>query len=129
MIPEPRDSPVEKIPLRAGDYLGTLTRPNTAVAVAENVPPQYMGLDEVRAMRRQVALAWHDRNAFVRFRTAEADHPAVLDWVERFLLAGGKLDSLMLQGPTGCGKTHQAFGALRAIAVSGVAPVEWRAVG
>lgn len=131
MIPEPRDSPTEKIPPRAGNFLGdTLTRPvATAPAPTTNVPPQFMDLDEVRAARRRAALTWHERNAFVRFRTAEADHPAVLDWVERFLLAGGKLDSLMLQGPVGCGKTHQAFGALRAIAASGIAPVEWQAVG
>ncbi|RMI46767.1 ATP-binding protein [Streptomyces triticirhizae] len=70
------------------------------------------------------------------FRTAVADHPGVLGWVEQVVacarrtpvgavsVAGAR--SLLLLGPTGTGKTHQAFGALTLLARHGVR-VEWRA--
>lgn len=62
-----------------------------------------------------------------RFRHAIANHPAVLDWVSRYLLDHRGVDSLLLLGPTGTGKTYQAYGAMRVLADSGRAPVKWRA--
>lgn len=52
-----------------------------------------------------------------RYRDATADHPAVADWVTR-TLRGGVLaaQGLVLNGPVGCGKTWQAYGAWRTVA-------------
>lgn len=69
------------------------------------------------------------------FREAKVDVPQVAEWVcglvsaaasERFarILHGG---SLLLLGPTGVGKTWQAYGAVRALTSSG-AFVDWRVV-
>lgn len=49
-----------------------------------------------------------------RYREATADHPAVAEWVTGALR--GDRDGLVLNGPTGCGKTWQAFAAWRAVA-------------
>ncbi|MYZ35595.1 MULTISPECIES: ATP-binding protein [unclassified Streptomyces] len=73
-----------------------------------------------------------------RYRGAEADHPQVLDWVRevarqavapsrgarRQITTG---PSLLMAGVVGSGKTHQAYGAVRALAGAGIG-VRWRAV-
>lgn len=51
-----------------------------------------------------------------RYRTAEATDPRVQNWVKRVIASPEDAPSLLLAGPTGTGKTHQAFGAIRAIA-------------
>lgn len=67
----------------------------------------------------------------VRYARAKVDHPEVADWVRYVVDAAvgqrrGDVatvtagPSLLLLGPTGTGKTHQAWGAIRALAVSGV---------
>ncbi|MFF3750520.1 ATP-binding protein [Streptomyces sp. NPDC002018] len=73
-----------------------------------------------------------------RYRGAVADHPQVLDWIRdvarqavapsrgarRQLTTG---PSLLMAGVVGAGKTHQAYGAVRALAGAGIG-VRWRAV-
>lgn len=49
-----------------------------------------------------------------RFLTAEADHPLVLAWIEEFRVDPTTTPSLLLLGPVGVGKSHQAIGAMRA---------------
>lgn len=49
-----------------------------------------------------------------RYRNATADHPAVATWVAR--ACRGATDGLVLNGPTGCGKTWQAFAAWHTVA-------------
>jgi DNA replication protein DnaC len=66
-----------------------------------------------------------------RYRDVVVSEPGVIDWVRAVVgaAAGGRTPSpvvvagpsLLLLGPTGTGKTHQAFGAMRAISLSGVA--------
>lgn len=66
-----------------------------------------------------------------RFQDAVVSEPGVIDWVRGVVkaAAGGRTPnpvvvkgpSLLLLGPTGTGKTHQAYGALRALSLSGVA--------
>ncbi|MBA4864050.1 ATP-binding protein [Streptomyces sp. PSKA54] len=72
-----------------------------------------------------------------RYRMARADHPEVLAWVRdvteqaaapnpgarRQITTG---PSLLMAGVTGAGKTHQAYGAVRALVEAGIA-VRWRA--
>jgi DNA replication protein DnaC len=50
-----------------------------------------------------------------RFATAAADHPHVVRWVAGFLSDPAGAPSLVLKGPTGSGKTHQAWGTIRHI--------------
>lgn len=66
-----------------------------------------------------------------RYQDATVTEPGVIDWVRDVVAvaAGGRTSqpvvvtgpSLLLLGPTGTGKTHQAFGALRALSLSGAA--------
>ncbi|WP_328886143.1 ATP-binding protein [Streptomyces sp. NBC_00316] len=72
-----------------------------------------------------------------RYRTACADHPDVLAWT-RDVIARAEAPnpgarrqittgpSLLLAGVTGAGKTHQAYGAVRALAEVGLV-LRWRA--
>jgi DNA replication protein DnaC len=66
-----------------------------------------------------------------RYANAIADHTAVRDWVQQLVVGAvtgtdrGAValstgPSLLLVGPTGTGKTHQAYGALRALSLSGL---------
>jgi DNA replication protein DnaC len=100
------------------------------VADADDIVPDAGSLTaaEVRAWDRERALAYFDRKVPDRHRNARASHPDVAAWVGRFLTTRGACDSLMLQGDLGTGKTHQAYGALKAIAEAGIRPVYWRAV-
>lgn len=50
------------------------------------------------------------------FENAKATHPAALDWIRRYLDAPSKAGSLLLSGPTGRGKTWEAWGIIRACA-------------
>ncbi|MEU2223077.1 ATP-binding protein [Streptomyces sp. NPDC018347] len=72
-----------------------------------------------------------------RYRAAVADHPQVLAWVRTVVDAavapnrGARRQvttgpSLLMAGVVGAGKTHQAYGAVRALVQSGVG-VRWRA--
>ncbi|MFC9486428.1 ATP-binding protein [Streptomyces hydrogenans] len=72
-----------------------------------------------------------------RFRHALADHPQVTAWVDEIARAGrpgpagapgiAEGPSLRIVGPTGTGKTHQAYGAIRALLTAGVR-LRWEAV-
>jgi DNA replication protein DnaC len=68
------------------------------------------------------------------YRQAFADHRQVISWVGRIAAAATAADlgrrgrreiahgpSLLLWGPTGTGKTHQAYGAIRALTAAGCA--------
>lgn len=50
-----------------------------------------------------------------RYRDATADHPAVAAWVAATIREGATA-GLVLNGPTGCGKTWQAYGAWHTVA-------------
>jgi DNA replication protein DnaC len=66
------------------------------------------------------------------YRTATADHTNVREWADdlvaatreqaagRIVPAIGRHRSLLLLGPTGVGKTHQAYGVLRYLAPTGI---------
>lgn len=68
----------------------------------------------------------------VHYESAVADDAQVLAWIDQLVEATGLNQvtglsylktgpSLLLLGPTGTGKTHQAFGALRHLSILGVA--------
>jgi len=62
-----------------------------------------------------------------RYADAVADHPGVIAWAAEYRADPKRSRSLLLLGPTGTGKTHQAYGALRS-AVRRPAAVRWEAV-
>jgi DNA replication protein DnaC len=66
--------------------------------------------ERTHARNREVSLA----QVPPRYRNATADHPAVARWVGDALR--GCTDGLVLNGPTGCGKTWQAYGAWHTVA-------------
>jgi DNA replication protein DnaC len=71
-----------------------------------------------------------------RYRDALADHPRITAWTDEIARTGrrgpgGVLGiatgpSLLIAGPTGTGKTHQAYGAIRALLTAGVR-LRWEA--
>ncbi|MFJ1881788.1 ATP-binding protein [Streptomyces sp. NPDC088137] len=72
-----------------------------------------------------------------RYRHALADHPEVAAWADEIARAGrpgpagapgiAEGTSLRIVGPTGTGKTHQAYGAIRSLLAAGVR-LRWEAV-
>lgn len=50
-----------------------------------------------------------------RFADAAVEHEPVRRWVQRFLADPASAPSLVLTGPTGVGKTHACWGAVREI--------------
>jgi len=63
----------------------------------------------------------------LRYRRAETDHPDVLRWTVDYLDDPRGAPTLLLAGPTGTGKTHQAYAALRMLAEARCRPVLWSA--
>jgi len=53
-----------------------------------------------------------------RYRRASADNPAVLAWMRRYVEDPTDAPVLVIKGPVGTGKTHQALGALRQIVLA-----------
>lgn len=82
--------------------------------------------DERAQQNRESAAAYCDKNIPFRWADAVADHEVVAKWVIRFTANPRRTPSLLFSGTTGTGKTHQAYGALRAIADAGV-NVRWQA--
>ncbi|PCG87962.1 ATP-binding protein [Streptomyces sp. WZ.A104] len=81
------------------------------------------------------ALELADARIPARYRRALADHPLVTAWADQVAGAGrpgpsgpgiAEGPSLLIVGPTGTGKTHQAYGALRALLTRGVR-LRWEA--
>ncbi|MFE0192491.1 ATP-binding protein [Streptomyces sp. NPDC058989] len=82
------------------------------------------------------ALELADARIPVRYRNALADHPQVTSWVEEITRTGRKGPggapgiahgpSLLIAGPTGTGKTHQAYGGVRSLLAAGVR-LRWEA--
>lgn len=86
------------------------------------------GDPEARAKwKARIRRAECDSKFPTRFRDAAADHPEVTAWVDTWVESETECPSLLLAGAVGVGKTHQAYGALRA-AVTGPRPTSWIAV-
>lgn len=84
-----------------------------------------MTAEEQAEENRTRAAEYFQANTPDRFRHAIATHPAVTDWVTRYLLDPAVAGDLVLMGGTGSGKSHQAYGALAAIGNSGRPLVRW----
>jgi DNA replication protein DnaC len=82
------------------------------------------------AFRKEQAREVLSRRIPARFVNARADNPQVARWAAQFVADPTGARSLLISGPTGTGKTHQCWGAIRAI-VEGLATqgrsLDWRA--
>ncbi|MFD8391873.1 ATP-binding protein [Streptomyces sp. NPDC059680] len=81
------------------------------------------------------ALELADARIPARYRRALADHPKVTAWADEIARAGrpgpggpgiAEGPSLLIAGPTGTGKTYQAYGAIRTLLARGVR-LRWEA--
>lgn len=75
-------------------------------------------VEEARRWAALRATAECDKRFPRRYVNAVADHEAVLGWVRQFVADPKESPSLLVVGPTGVGKTWQAYGALRAAVVA-----------
>lgn len=119
--------PPSRIPPRLAALMGLLGEPPAGLEPDDTVeaPPDHLDAGAVTAWNRQRALDWFTVEAPPRFKSAATEHPQVLEWVNLYLL-DPNFGSLMLQGLVGTGKTHNAFGAVRAIAEAGQTPIRWQ---
>jgi DNA replication protein DnaC len=119
--------------LRLGD--GTLQRLER-ILVARGMNPKALP-DIAEEPESVTPLGLLEAGMPPRYRMARADHPEVLAWVRdvteqaaapnpgaRRQIATGP--SLLMAGVTGAGKTHQAYGGVRALVEAGIA-VRWMA--
>lgn len=70
---------------------------------------------DLAAWRAEQAEATIARLVPPLFDKAAVDRPEVAEWVDLFLADADMCPSLVLAGPTGTGKTHQTYGAVKAI--------------
>ncbi|MEV5140338.1 ATP-binding protein [Streptomyces syringium] len=80
--------------------------------------------DYHRNQRAAFALARWEAATPYRYRTAIPTHPGITAWADHAATDIRDAGFLVLTGTIGTGKTHQAYGALRAIAASGPARYE-----
>jgi DNA replication protein DnaC len=79
------------------------------------------------AWNRAQSLGHNQARIPYRYNQATTDNPEILEWVLGYLDNRREVPSLLLAGPTGTGKTHAAYAALRLIGESGKDPTYWRA--
>ncbi|MGW5352503.1 ATP-binding protein [Streptomyces sp. NPDC004031] len=105
-----------------------------AILTARGIAPDTAPAPPVPAPVTALELA--DARIPPRYQGAMADHPRVTAWVAEVTAASrpgpggtrgiGTGPSLLIAGPTGTGKTHQAYGAVRALLAAGVR-LRWEA--
>jgi DNA replication protein DnaC len=105
----------------------------TAILAARGIDPC---AEVAREPETVTALQLADARVPPRYRHALADHPRVTAWTGEIARTGRRGPSgipgiatgpsLLIVGPTGTGKTHQAYGAVRALLAAGVR-LRWEA--
>lgn len=95
--------------------------PDTAATpIADEPSPDEPGHPEYHRRQRAAFALNRWRTAVPhRYREATASHPEVLAWATRATTDIRDAGFLVLTGTIGCGKTHQAYGALRRVAEAG----------
>ncbi|RST00943.1 ATP-binding protein [Streptomyces sp. WAC07149] len=108
------------------------------ILLRRGMDPSVMDSKEPEPAPQPVAsLELADARIPPRYRQSLADHPQVANWVDEIARAGrpgpsgtrgiAEGPSLLIVGPTGTGKTHQAYGAVRSLLAAGVR-LRWEAV-
>lgn len=81
-----------------------------------------------RQRRAEWALKRWEAATPYRYQQAVSSHPGVREWTHRVATEPRSAGFLLLNGPFGTGKTHEAYGALRLIANSGPERYEFIAI-
>lgn len=129
-MPEPRTLGGENVMRRIRAALEARGIANVEAGPIDDAPsPDEPGHPEFHH-RQRVDIAvkrWRTAAPYL-YQQAEATHPAVIAWADRAAKDSRSAGFLLLTGPFGTGKTHQAYGALRSIAESGPARFELIAI-
>ena len=118
---EPQTLATDKVMARFQEALDRRGLHITPGPIEDNPTPDEPGHPEYH--RRQRAAVAHSRWETAtprRYRQATATHPDVIAWADRVIADFDTAGALLLFGPVGSGKTHQAYGALRRIAAAGL---------
>ncbi|MTE20175.1 ATP-binding protein [Streptomyces sp. TRM43335] len=120
---------------RAPQRVGPLADRLNAILTARGIDPA-APLEEP-ADEPVTALELADARIPARYRRALADHPRITAWADTITRTGrpgpggapgiAEGPSLLIAGPTGTGKTHQAYGAIRTLLTAGVR-LRWEAI-
>lgn len=116
-MPITHDEALTAIRAHVGRALANMTPEEADDPTLSHTPAWY------QAQGREYA----DQHVPLRYRRAETDHPDVLQWTVDYLDDPRSAATLLLAGPTGTGKTHQAYAALRLLAEARIRPVRWGA--
>lgn len=122
--------------IHAPDRLGPLAERLGAILTARGIDPDAATMQEPPS-EPVTALELADARIPARYRHALSDHQQVTAWTKAIAAAGrpgpsrapgiDEGPSLLIAGPTGTGKTHQAYGAIRTLLSAGVR-LRWEAV-
>lgn len=93
-----------------------LREPTVRLAQSDDDDPE---TPHTPAWYRREAAEREERAIPRRYRDAQTDHPDIHAWVSTFVADPHVCPSLLIDGPTGTGKTHAAFAALRLVGQSG----------
>ncbi|MGW6736246.1 ATP-binding protein [Streptomyces sp. NPDC055013] len=118
---------------RDAQPIGGIARRLAGILTARGIDPAVQLTDPVEPIP---ALQAAQARIPARYQAAVADHPAVAAWVRAIAEAGrpgpegapgiAQGRSLLIVGTTGTGKTHQAYGAIRSLLITGVR-LRWKA--
>ncbi|WP_329172270.1 ATP-binding protein [Streptomyces decoyicus] len=118
------------------DRLGPIAERLGAILTSRGIDPDAATTQEPPS-EPVTALELADARIPARYRNALSDHPQVTAWTKAIAAAGrpgpsgapgiAEGPSLLIAGPTGTGKTHQAYGAIRTLLSAGVR-LRWEAV-
>ncbi|MDH6111375.1 ATP-binding protein [Kitasatospora sp. GAS1066B] len=107
------------------------------ILLRRNLDPDRLAEMHPEPQDRLLALELAAARIPALYQDALADHPQVVAWVDEVKRAArrgpagqpgiAQATSLMLVGPTGTGKTYQAYGAIRLLLAEGVR-LRWRAI-
>ncbi|MFE6178404.1 ATP-binding protein [Streptomyces sp. NPDC056464] len=119
---------------RAPQPVGAITDRLNTILTNRGIDPTTTTAHEP-APETVTALELADARIPARYRRALADHPQITAWADQIARTGrpgptgpgiAEGPSLLIAGPTGTGKTHQAYGAVRALLTRGVR-LRWEA--
>lgn len=115
-LAEHRPTMLARLMAGIADHAPTIT----AGPITDEPTPDEPGHPEYhRRQRATFALTRWTTAAPYRYRQATAHHPEILAWADHAADDYRAAGFLVLTGPIGTGKTHQAYGALRRIAETG----------
>jgi DNA replication protein DnaC len=127
---QPLTATLTREPHRAGPLADRLN----GILAGRGIDPATVAAEEPHA-EPVTALELADARIPARYRRALADHPQVTAWADEIARAGrpgpggpgiAEGPSLLIAGPTGTGKTYQAYGAIRTLLSHGVR-LRWEA--